>query len=316
MRTSALFPLALACVGIACASSAKAASGLECTANTLATEWTIKHDGNVVMVYASDPQKYKPYVKELRTINGFNVLRDSPFDHLHHHALMYAIKVNDVNFWEEFPAAGVQKVISSTPPKVSQTSAGLPCVTLEQELNWLAAQNAFLPNSNAPVLLVERRTLNLTINKKDSEVALHWKSAFRVPGPTNAVLTGASYHGLGMRFQQSLDPVATHFNAAGPVDLAGTKQDVSAHAWEAVAFESSENPATIAVFGHPKNARGEPVFFAMKRPFAYLAATQSLDREPLVYKAGETFELNFLVTVWPAVKNAEAMNQRARAWQQ
>ena len=36
-------------------------------------------------------------------VTGENLLRDAPHDHLHHHALMYGIRVNGVNFWEETP---------------------------------------------------------------------------------------------------------------------------------------------------------------------------------------------------------------------
>ena len=50
-------------------------------------------------------------------------------------------------------------------------------------------------------------------------------------------------------------------------------------------------PATIALFGAATNARGDSHFFAMRTPFAYLSATQNLDKESLVYRKGERFEL-------------------------
>ncbi|MHC4656117.1 MAG: DUF6807 family protein, partial [Planctomycetota bacterium] len=51
---------------------------------------------------------FKPYVQQLFSPAGVNILRDAPADHLHHHALMFAVKVNGVNFWEETPTAGKQ----------------------------------------------------------------------------------------------------------------------------------------------------------------------------------------------------------------
>jgi hypothetical protein len=45
-----------------------------------------------------------------------------------------------------------------------------------------------------------------------------------------------------------------------------------------------------------------------------LSATQGLDQEPLVYRAGQTFALNYLITVYPEVKTAEALNARAQSW--
>ncbi len=79
------------------------ASGLECAPISETSAWKIAYQGKPVLVYAFNPQKFKPYVKELRTIQGDNILRDAPFDHLHHHALMYAIRVNGINFWKKLP---------------------------------------------------------------------------------------------------------------------------------------------------------------------------------------------------------------------
>jgi hypothetical protein len=82
-----------------------------------------------------------------------------------------------------------------------------------------------------------------------------------------------------------------------------------------VAFGKEGQPSTLAVFGHPENKRGEPVFFSMRTPFAYLAATQALDREPLVYKQGDSFELNYLITLYPERKSEQDLSARARKWE-
>jgi len=87
---------------------------------------------------------------------------------------------------------------------------------------------------------------------------------------------------------------------------------VSAFPWEAVVFDVPGKPTTIALFGAPENARGDSLFFAMRTGFPYLSATQGLDREPLVYRTGDTFELNYLVTLYPEVKTTESLSQRAR----
>ena len=68
------------------------------------------HEGQGVLLrYPYRDVPYKPYVQQLYTPNGINVLRDAPHDHLHHHALMYAISVDGVNFWEEQNAPGRQR---------------------------------------------------------------------------------------------------------------------------------------------------------------------------------------------------------------
>jgi len=279
------------------------------------TEWTVDYKGKPLMVYAFDPQRFKPYVKALNTLEGYGVLRDSPSDHLHHHALMYGITVNGINFWEETAGCGVEKVVESPPPVIEQAADGLPQVRLTQLLYWVAPQDAFLPNSNAPPLLIERRTLVLTVDPGKRETALHWQSAFEVGTKTNLVtLSGANYHGLGMRFLKELDPLAVHLTSEGRLDLSNSRQDVSTHLWEAVIFDMPAKPATIALFGAATNARADDHFFAMKTPFAYLSATQNLDKEPLVNHRGEHFELNFLIALYPELKTTEALAQRCHRW--
>lgn len=302
-------------VGLCSNQIAPAAERLVAEASSRPTQWTINYDRKPVVVYEFDPQNFKPYIKALNTLSGYGVLRDLPSDHLHHHALMYGLKVNGINFWEETAGCGVQKVVESSPPKISRNAVGLPQARLVQVLYWLAPEDAFLPNTNAPALLIERRTLTLTLNPKQQETALHWKSEFEVGPRTNVVtITGANYHGLGMRFLEELDPLAVHLTPEGKPDLAGGKQDVSVHRWEAVAFDNPGKPATMALFSAPSNARGNARYFAMKTPFAYLSATQGLDEEALVYRRGERFELNYLVTLYPELKSTETLAERGRQW--
>jgi len=293
-----------------------AAAGLAVTESaSRPTEWTLAYEGKTVMVYAFDPQKFKPYVKALSSPDGHEVLRDSPFDHLHHHALMYGIRVNGVNFWEETAGCGVQKVVECPPPVAEPGRGGLQQARVTQLLYWLAPEDAFLPNTNAQPLLIERRTLVLTIDPARHETALHWHSAFEVGSKTNQVtLGGANYHGLGMRFLKELDPVAVHLAPEGPLDLANNRQEVTPHPWEAVLFDLPGKTATIALFGAESNARGNAHYFAMKTPFAYLSATQHLDQEPLVYRHGEHFELSYLITLCSGLKTAESLTERSRQW--
>ncbi len=51
--------------------------------------------------YRYDCVPYKPYIRELFTPGGVQVLRDAPADHWHHHGIMFAVGVNGVTFWSE-----------------------------------------------------------------------------------------------------------------------------------------------------------------------------------------------------------------------
>jgi hypothetical protein len=304
---------------------AAAAATLSFETSEEATAWSVLYGQQKVFVYSFAPQKFKPYVKEFSPLGGENILRDAPFDHLHHHALMYGIRVNGINFWEEVSGNGVQKVIRTSRPVCTEGGAdGQAEAKFEQVLHWVAPQDAFLPDTAPVALLVERRALVLTVNPARQEVALEWKSRFEVGGKTNTVtLGGATYHGLGIRFRQDLDKLAAHRLAgtadvpAGIVlDLANSRQDLSKAPWAAVSFDVPGHPATIALAGHPANARGDAVFFSMLTAFPYLSATQGLDKEPLIYHRGDQFELDYLVLVYPEAKPSETLRGRVEAWRQ
>jgi hypothetical protein len=282
------------------------------------TAWTALYKGQKVMVYCFDSQKFKPYVKELYTLKGDNILRDAPADHLHHHGLMYAIKINGINFWEEVSGNGVEKVIQTEMPLCSSINiAGKarPQAKLSQVIHWVAPQDAFLPGS-ATALLIEHRTLTLTLDPAELEVALEWKSQFEVGSRTNTVtLTGANYHGLGLRFVQDFDPLAAHSLAGVHPDLANNRQDVSAAPGPPFPLMHQAGRHVSHWQAIPPT-HGATTFFSMLTPFSYLSATQALDKERLVYHTGEKFELRYLVLLYSKLESQEFIERRVKAWKE
>ena len=63
---------------------------------------------SILSVYRYDDVPFKPCAQQLFSPQGVNILRDSPADHKHHHALMFAVAVDGVNFWEEQKEPGRQ----------------------------------------------------------------------------------------------------------------------------------------------------------------------------------------------------------------
>jgi len=306
MKSSLFLAALLALV----AEAGSAQTSLRLDAGVATNAWSVAHQGQVLLRYVFNPRQYKPYVAEFSAPGGRNLLRDAPPDHLHHHGLMYAIKVNGVNFWEEVSGSGVERVVAT-----SATTAG-NTATLQQVLHWVLPQDAFLPDTTPAALLIEQRTLILTVDAAANEAALEWKSTFEVGPKTNQVtLTGAIYHGLGMRYVEELDALANHNYAGRQPDLVN-RQEVSPAPWAAVAFAAPEKPATLLLVPHPANARGDGAFFSMLTPFAYLSATQRLDQEPLLYHGGDKFALHYLVVLYPEVKATEALEARARRWRE
>ncbi|MHC4071664.1 MAG: DUF6807 family protein, partial [Planctomycetota bacterium] len=69
---------------------------------------SIHKDQSALLRYRYWDVPFKPCVQELFSPNGINILRDSPADHKHHHALMFAVSADGVNFWEEQKEPGHQ----------------------------------------------------------------------------------------------------------------------------------------------------------------------------------------------------------------
>jgi hypothetical protein len=311
--------LVLAALGLSqVARSAEASGALDVQRSMVPGGWEVFFNGRRILVYSTAPWTFKPYVRELSSLNGTNVLRDSPHDHPHHHGLMYGIMISGINFWEEMSGSGVQKPVETLRPEVGTVDVGgetLPQAKLSQLLHWLTPQDAFLPDTNALALLIERRTLSLTLNPAEQEVALEWESRFEVGCKANAVtLSGHNYHGLGMRFRADLDPLAVPSVGGVRPEFAGRPHDLSVAPWASVSFNPSQDPVLVVLAGHPSNARGDPAFFSMVKPFAYLSATQRLDQKPLVYHTGERFALHYLILLYSETRSADDLERRIQRW--
>ena len=249
-------------------------------------------DKNVLMRYRYKDVPYKPYVQELYSPNGINVLRDAPADHLHHHALMYAIAVDGVNFWEEQNAPGQQKHIIFTGTSArSNINTSTGCLT--ERLDWVNPRSEEL-------LLKESRTIRVCKPKKHRATILCWQSSFFVPdGKDSVTLSGSHYFGLGMRFVESMDTGGEFFNAAGKegVVVRGDEKIVRAN-WCAYTAKANGKTVTVAMFGHPDNLRHPTHWFTMTKPFAYISATLNLYRETLEIPSDKPPVLQYAVVVW------------------
>jgi hypothetical protein len=302
--------------GLLCSGSLATAadSGYSVVLKTETRELEILHQGRRLLVYAFATSQFKPYVRELYTLDGVNVLRDAPADHLHHHALMYAIKANDLNFWEEPKGAGHQKPLNQLTRDVKKDARGRTEASFSQTIHWITEDQAALADTTPVALLIEQRTITVSVDEPSQEVALHWLSDFEVgSGTPRVVLTGAPYHGLGLRFPAEFDRVAQRLNSENLAYAEGGRDQVMPGKWAATAHTVGGRLYTIAMFQHPANA-GKPRFFSMVNPFTYMSATQGLDETPLEYKSGERFRVQHLVTVSPGRKTNESLDRRYQRW--
>jgi len=249
---------------------------------------------------------FKPYVKELYTPSGLNVLLDAPPDHLHHHGLMFAVAVDGVNFWEETPTAGRQETQSPLVTILHTKDGGGPSAGFLVGPAWVKTTE----NSRMTYFHEARMIKACQVGKLGATVVT-WQSelypalASRKP----RVLSGSHYFGLGMRFVRSMDG-GEFFNADGKEGTVfrGEERLVRSN-WCAYAAAIDGKPVTVAMLGHPDNPRHPATWFMMAKPFAYLSGTLNLHEEPLSIEVGKAPVLRYAVVAWDGKVGKDRVDQ-------
>jgi len=268
-------------------------------------------DEQVLLRYRYEDVPFKPYVQQLFSPRGVNVLRDAPADHLHHHGLMFAVAVDGVDFWEEHRALGRQAHRSFTNVRVGgrPDNVNVPWASFTELIDWIKPRNQEL-------LLKERRTIEVSQGTDLGATVLTWQSKFEVPaGKKSATLTGAHYHGLGMRFVKSMDTGGQLRNADGkPGTVFRGDERLVRSTWCAYTANANGKPVTVAMFDHPQNPRHPATWFTMTKPFAYLSATMELHKEPLKVVSDKPLVLRYAVALWDGRVEADQINQLYKRW--
>ena len=162
---------------------------------------------------------------------------------------------------------------------------------------------------------MERRTLTLTVDEAKDEVALAWHAEFEVGGRTNDMkLHGSEYNGLGLRLPAAWDRVARHQNSEQTHYSSDGKRDLVAARWSAVSHTSDGHTTQVVLCASPLGHARTNIFFTMTEPFTYLSATQGLDKDPLEYRAGDRFSLDYLLLVYPNARTPDQLQERYQAW--
>jgi len=277
---------------------------------------TVSAGDRILLRYRYANVPFKPYVQELFSPAGVNILRDAPADHLHHHALMYAVKVDGANFWEESQTAG-QQVHQSFPDVRTDVK-----IDVENDKRCQMRQATFTENigwvkpGSKQLLLKELRTIEVRQGTDIGATLLAWQSKFELPeGKESATLTGAHYHGLGMRFVKSMDTGGRFTNAdnkPGTV-FRGDEKLVRAK-WCAYTATAKGKSVIVAMFDHPQNPRHPATWFTMTKPFAYLSATLNLHKEPLEVVPDKPLVLRYAVAVLDGKVETEQIDKLYRQW--
>ena len=268
----------------------------------------IREGARPIFEYRHSDVPFKPYVKQFFTPAGVNMLRDAPHDHLHHHALMFAVGIDGVDFWSEVKGCGRQV---HGDVQVFGTVRGGQTVMdglRDGHLAWNTAAGETLATEARAVRMHDGRELGASL--------LTWRTALKpAQGKASIKVHGSHYFGLGMRLVESMDNVGT-FSAADrnePGETVRGDERLRRGRWCAYTAPVDGKPVTVAMFDHPKNPR-PAWWFTMTKPFAYLSATLNLHREPLIVKADETLLLRYGVAAWDGGVDAKRIDDLYARW--
>lgn len=289
------------------------------TVVTQAGKSEVKVNGQPLLEYQRKPNPSKLYISRWYTPEGVQVLRDSPHDHVHHHALMFAIGIDGVDFWSETPldergrqvgtADTAYTAYTGDTGDTGDDVGGEPDVAaIEQEVNWIAPDGT--------VVAEEARQIRACVGVISNASLLTWQSALRPASDHDKIeLWGRHYFGLGLRFVESMDEGSEFVMAGGE---AGTgvrgSEKLTRSAWCAVQGDAGGNPVTLALFDDPDNPRHPATWFTMTSPFAYLAATLRLHEEPLMVAKGHELTCRYGLALWDGRIEKEKIEAAYRKW--
>ena len=274
--------------------------------------------GKPLAQYAYVSVPFKPYIDELRTPSGKNILRDAPWDHLHHHSLMYAIRVNDCNFWEESNekdfgkqiTTQIQRIVAPQQmrrtPRIQRFQRGTSALlgdAVTSNIDWNTPQGQ--------TLLKEQRTIR--VRRGTDVTLLDWQGTFKSVGDT--VLGGPGhYYGLGMRFLEEMDKGGRFFDNTGKQEgeVTGGGERLTLCKWMAYTAKLDGEPVTVAVFDHPSNPEPMTAFTMgdTGQQFAYLSATMNMHRKQIHLRDGEVFAVKYRVVVWDGEVSPETVEEQ------
>lgn len=294
---------------VASSPSAPAAEGGAAKLRIAQDDATVSiYDGKrLVLHYRFADVPKKPYVDQLLSPAGVQVLRDSPPDHKHHHGLMYALEVAKVNFWEEhLPKSGQEKQKSLVDLKPA-VRHGVARAGFVEQLDWLGSA------SEEP-LLVERRTIEVLKAEDLGATLAQWCCRLQAPPEKDkVVLRGNFYFGLGMRFLASMEG-GRFFNADDKTaEMVRGKGPFVETTWCAYTAKAEGKPVTVAIFDHPAN-RPPATIYTKTAPFIYLAATLNEWQKPVTVKAGKPLDLCYGIAVWDGEVEKATVERLYERW--
>ncbi len=250
--------------------------------------------------------EFKPFVHPLQSPKGYCVSLASPHDHKHHKGLMYALRIPELNFWEErstLPGEGVGRERHLAFANVRESGHE---VGFTETLSWE-------PAGGGPAVFDETRKISC---RRDGDAfRWTWETALKVRRDTRLIQSQWSYkkpeggkvnyHGLGLRLRREfgggtrnnalqLDDAPVQWNQGSlKFDFATAMGATPGRATFIGAIDGVVPTPRVAVTLGQSQQNG---LFVKDEPFAFFALGPSnLAERPLA--AGEIIHEQYTVTV-------------------
>lgn len=260
--------------------------------------------GETVAGHYRHTDEFKPHLHPLCTPRGHCVTSASPHDHKHHKALMYALRAEDVNFWEEVVTLPTEVPGIERHVDFSDVVSRGPQVGFTETLCW-TAQDGSLPSFDevrkitcrhdpAARAFVWTWTTQLTALRPLHLVQSQWSHA--LPDGTKV-----NYHGLGIRFRRDFGGMTRNheLRVDGAVFKEKFQQQMGARPREVTFIGSLDETWPVERAGVTfQQATGQDNTLYIMEDYIPFMGLGPTNRASMKLAAGQTIEESYTVIVF------------------
>lgn len=260
--------------------------------------------GNIAAGVYRFTDAFKPHIHPLRTPRGHHVTSASPHDHKHHKALMYALRAEDVNFWEETATLPTEVPGIERHQAFDEVTGSGERVGFTESLHWCACDGS-LPTFD------ETRRISCRHDPAARAFVWTWEARLTALRPLHLVQsqwshglpdgTKVNYHGLGIRFRRDFGGMTRNheLHVDGAVFKDHFQQQMGARPKEVTFIGSIDETWPVERAGVTFRQRQDHTLYVMEDyiPFMGLGPT---NRAPLRLDAGAVIEECYEIHVFDA----------------
>jgi hypothetical protein len=249
--------------------------------------------------------EFKPYIGDLSTPAGYVLSLVSPHDHKHHKGLMYALRIPEVNFWEE------RSTLDGEVPGRQRHDTFTEIVDSGEDVGFTEILT-WLPHAGGEAVFVESRTIHCRALPDSAGFIWRWvtditamrdleliMSQWSAPAENGQVV---NYHGLGLRLRRDFGCTGGNAllldgtNVPFPAGMGAVPVECEFHG-------SLDGTWPVKRAGVRIRQDQQYGLFILETPFAFLSLGPS-NLGPRALGRGDQLSESYLVTVFDLPRTA------------